>query len=182
MGEYFLIANIDKRQFLSAASMNENPKRSGFLLGLHGRVLALLVCKSDDLRHDYGSLAGSWYGDRVIAAGDDNGVPDAYGIVTSSSNAPDRNLYQLTRQEYEDISLAALAMLCRGDRAVVDKLVEAAAAGDASTLLLVGDTVFIGRSTELDDAMRKRLGRGWVGRYRHACDASAWRKLNAPPS
>ena len=67
MGEYFLIANVDKRQFLSAGSMNESSKRGGFLRGLHGRALALLVCRSDELRHGYGELAGSWYGDRVIA-------------------------------------------------------------------------------------------------------------------
>lgn len=181
MGEYFLIANIDKRQFLSAASMNENPKRSGFLRGLHGRALALLVCKADELHHVYGELAGSWYGDRVIATGDDNGVPDAYGVVTSGADTLDRNLYQLARQTYEDISLAAVAMLCRGDQRVVEELVEAAADGNVGALLLVGDAVFLARSRELEEAMRKRLGKDWVGRYRRACDASSWRQLNTRP-
>ncbi len=177
MAEYFLIANIDKRQYLSAASMNENPKRSGFLRGLHGRALALLVCKSEELRHGYGELAGSWFGDRVIATGDDNGVPDAYGVVTSLAEAPDRNLHHLARESYEDISLAAVAMLCRGDQRVVEELVGAAAGGHDDALVLLGDAVFIARSTELEKAMRERLGKDWVGRYRRACNASSSRQL-----
>lgn len=174
MGEYFLIANIDKRQYLSAASMNENSKRNGFLSGLHGRALGLLVCRSDELRHGYGDLAGSWYGDHVIATGDDNGVPDAYGVITSGADAPDRNLFHLAVQTYEDISLAAIAMLCRGDQHVTAELAEAAAGGDPAALQLVGDAVFVAQSRELEAAMGKRLGKGWVGRYR-ACDASSFR-------
>lgn len=182
MGEYFIIANIDKQQYLSAASMNENPKRHGFLRGLHGRALALLVCQSDELRHGYGELAGSWYGDRVVATGDDNGVPDSYGVSTSGPEASDRNLYQLACQTYENISLAAVAMLCRGDQEVVDELVEAAVGGNVGALLLVGDTVFVGQSSELADAMRQRGGSEWVGRYRRACDASSSRQLKSRPN
>ena len=181
MGEYFVIVNIDKRQYLSAASMNENNKRGGFLRGLHGRALALLVCKSDELRHGYGELAGSWFGDRVIATGDDNGVPDAYDMVTRGVETPDRNLYELARQEYDDISLAAVVMLCRGDRTVVDELVTAAGKSDGA-LLVVGDAVFVAQYAELGEAMRAQHGEGWVRRYQRACDASSWRQNKTRPN
>ncbi|HEU4386215.1 MAG TPA: hypothetical protein VFV34_00360 [Blastocatellia bacterium] len=181
MGECFLIANIDKRQYLSAGSMNENPKRSGFLRGLHGRALALLMCKSDELRHGYGSLAGSWYGDRVIGVGDQNGVADVYGVATSSEDRPGRTLHELARETYEDISLAALAMLCSGDDRVVEALVDAAAEGTNAAMLLVGDLVFVAGSSEIDEVMRKRFGKKWAGRYRRACEESSTRQQMARP-
>jgi hypothetical protein len=182
VSEYFLIVNIDKRQYLSAGAMNENPKRSGFLRGLHVRALGLLVCQSEDVRHGYGSLAGSWYGDRVIVVGDQNAVPDAHGVTTSSVERPGRTLYELAREAYEDISLAAVAMLCSGDAGVVEALVEAAAADRAGALLLVGDVVYVAGSSELDEAMRKRFGKEWVGRYRRACEASSTRQHRAQPN
>ena len=169
MGECFLIANIDKRQYLSAGSMNENPKRRGFLRALHGRALGLLVCRSDDVGHGYGDLAGSWYGDRIIAVGDQNAVPDAYGITTSTAERPDRTLYDVASETYEDISLAAVAMLCRGDERVVEALVVAAVATEAGAMQLVGDVVFVAGSSELEEAARKRLGKEWVGLYRRVC-------------
>jgi hypothetical protein len=173
VGECFLIANIDKRQYLSAGSMNENPKRRGFLRSLHGRALGLLVCRSSDVGHGYGELAGSWYGDRIIAVGDQNAMPDAHGITTSTAERPNRTLYDVVSETYEDISLAAVAMLCRGDERVVEDLIEAAVADGSRAMRLVGDVVFVAGSSELDEAMRKRLGKEWVGRYRRMCGSGS---------
>jgi hypothetical protein len=103
-------------------------------------------------------------------------------VNTSGPEASDRNLYQLASQTYEDISLAAVAMLCRGDPGVVDELVEAVVGGNAGALLLVGDAVFVTGSSELEDAMRQRVGNEWVGRYRRACDASSSRSLKPRPN
>lgn len=166
MGEYFIIVNSDKRQYLSAATIGENNKRSGFLRGLHGRALALLACQSDEVRHGYGPLAGSWSGDQIIAAGDDNGQPDAYGVPTATAERPDRNLYQLAHEEYVDISLAAVAMLCRGDESVVENLVSQAEEGDEAVFLLIGNIVFTTECLELKRAIEARVGREWVSRYK----------------
>ncbi len=63
---------------------------------------------------DFGPLAGSWFGDPVIAAGDDYGQPDQYGIQTSIEQNPQRNLNVMATEEFEDITYQALAMLCQG--------------------------------------------------------------------
>ena len=95
--------------------------------------------------------------------------------MTAGVDAPERNLYHLASQTYEDISLAAIAMLCRGDHEVAEQLAEAASDGSVAALRLVGDAVFVAQSRELEAAMRAKMGKEWVGRYRRARDASTLR-------
>jgi hypothetical protein len=64
--------------------------------------------------YTYGPLRGAWCGDRVYAAGDEHG-PDLHGVKTSTLEDPMRNLYGLAHDEYEDVSYAALAMLCEDE-------------------------------------------------------------------
>jgi hypothetical protein len=108
MGQYFIFVNPIKRQFLDADKFNEGVKSYSVLCGYHAYAVALLVCSLTEIDHSYGQLAGSWYGDPVIVAGDDEGEPDAYGIKTSTLENPERNLYWQASEEFEDINEAKL--------------------------------------------------------------------------
>jgi hypothetical protein len=114
MGQYFIIVNPVKRQYIDAIRFSENIKASGYMRGYQTLVVALLVCNGVEVHHTYGPLAGSWCGDPVIAAGDDHGQADQYGIKTSTDADPTRNLNRMAHEEFEDISYQAIAMLCRG--------------------------------------------------------------------
>jgi hypothetical protein len=160
MSECYLVVNVDQRQYLSAAALRESAKRGGFLRGLHGRALALLVCRADALRLDYGPLAGSWHGHRIVAADDHHPTAVAVGDAVIA------DLHETARREFEDISLAALAMLCRGDPEIVQQLVDAAAEDAPGAIALAGDVVFLASSTPLQDELDRRLGKAWVARYR----------------
>jgi hypothetical protein len=127
MSQYFLIVNPVKRQYIDASRFDERTKASGFMRGYHATAVALLVCQSIEVGHRYGPLAGSWYADPIIAAGDDHGQPDQYGFATSTSTNPDRNLYQLARDEFEDISYQAIAMLCLAQDGFAEEIAEKAA-------------------------------------------------------
>ncbi len=162
MSECYLIANLDRRQYLSAQRFNESPKRGGFLRGLHARALALLICRADAVHHDFGALAGSWFGERVLAAGDHH--PTAIAAEAGRDGIED--LHQTALREFEDISLAALAMLCQGDPAVVEQLVDAVASEQARAIGIAGDLVFLADATALKTALDRRIGKAWVSRYR----------------
>jgi len=97
MGQYFLLVNLDKREYI-------DPHKIGGLLKLWEwcandfcRILPFLLRKSDstgggDLRGPEGyDYAGRWAGDRVVLIGD----------YDSS------DLYQEVRESYRDIAVEA---------------------------------------------------------------------------
>src|SRR5262245_2477999 len=114
MGQYFVFVNPVKKQFLDAGKFDEGVKYWNVLVGYHAYAIALLVCRLDEIEHSYCEHAGSWFSDPVIVAGDDEGPPDAYGIKTTTAEKPERNLYWMASEEFEDISYRAVAMLCKG--------------------------------------------------------------------
>src|SRR3954454_24865959 len=111
MGEYFVIVNPAKRQYLDAFHFGESIKVGGILRGQHGAAVALLIC---DEAGSIPPLGGTWVGDPVIATGD-SAPPNSAGIPTASATDPQRNLYRMAQKEFEDISLPAIAMLCQRD-------------------------------------------------------------------
>jgi hypothetical protein len=107
MGQYYLIVNLDKRQFL-------HPHRCGD--GLHlldiapsgtGTLTALAILLADGNGRCFGDVRspnpviGSWAGDRIVIAGE-------YADDGKFTDDPARNLYHLARDEYEDVSRLAL--------------------------------------------------------------------------
>ena len=165
MGQYFLIVNPAKRQFLDPSSFGMNPKRSGMMQGLPGFAVGLLV--SDDLKEGGPTgLLGSWVGDPVIAAGDDLGRPDPAGISTSSELQPDRNLNGLAREEFEDITPQAIAMLAYFGYA--DELAEFALE-HRHPLRYLGPVVFALKCEPLKKAL-DRLDPDWGKKYKAVCD------------
>jgi hypothetical protein len=174
MGAYFKIVNPDQRQFLDPAGMGVNPKHSGYMYGYFGQAVALLCCKADEVGRNFGPLAGSWYGHRIIAANDDYGVPDAYGIVTATVERPDRNLNGLAGDEYEDITGKAMGMLALAFEDYADAQVTSM--GDSelidvgnAVLLYEHDPAFRPGCDLLRQALERAIGKNWIDRYRRAC-------------
>jgi hypothetical protein len=166
MSQYFKIVNPVKRQYIDPIRFSENIKASGYMRGYHAVAVALLVCHASEVGHHYGSLAGSWYGDPVIAAGDDHGQPDQYGFKTSTGMDPQRNLNQLAREEFEDISYQAIAMLCQGRDGFAAELAARAAATPSRHLFVqLGNVVMLVGCEPLEEALADAFGREWRKLY-----------------
>jgi hypothetical protein len=177
MGQYFKIVNPTKKQYLDPGHFDENNKASGYMLGVHAAAVAVLVCKPLDVpAHDrYGSLEGTWFGDALYAAGDDNGEPNPECMVTVTPEAPDRNLNQMAEQEFEDISYRAIAMLCEGRDYYADLFAMRVAGmwGDA-LLVHLGNVVFQLGCDPLRKALERVLGVDWPDRYKAAHQNRPW--------
>lgn len=167
MGQYFIFVNPIKRQFLDADKFSEGVKSYSVLSGYHAYAIALLVCNLSEVDHSYGQLAGSWYGDPVIVAGDDEGEPHAYGIRSSTLENPERDLYWQASEEFEDISCSAVAMLSVGRRGFADEIVARAVSGFSpqSGLIDLGNVVIETGCEPLKQALVKGFGEDWTDKY-----------------
>jgi hypothetical protein len=107
MGQYYLVVNIDKKQYLDPHRCGDGLKLLEFGCSANGTLTALAVLLADgngrgggDLRSQH-PIIGTWAGDRIVVAGDyaDHGrfVPDKT-----------RNLYELAREYFDDLSRPAL--------------------------------------------------------------------------
>ncbi len=188
MGQYFHIVNPAKAQYVSAGTFEENNNASGVMRGFHANALALLVCKVDEAMSPPPELAGSWFGDKVYVVGNDYGKADAYGIKTSTLGDPDRNLYFLALEEFEDVSLKAIAMMCEWDDYWAERFVEDCVEGRPGMLICLGNTVFTIGCEPLRSELEKRLGKDWGMQYRSAWLTHGIRPVeaigqwkNAPP-
>jgi hypothetical protein len=123
-----------------------------------------------NLRHDFGPLAGSWCGGPIYVVGDEQTEPDVFGINTSTIENPDRNLYWMAEEEFEDISYKAIAMLCEGRDGFAEEIAERAATGLSAdrNLVNLGHVVFIIGCESLKRALEKAYGKDWVSKYKEA--------------
>lgn len=162
MGDYFLIVNPVKRQYLDPSRFGEGVKFSAVLRGdycLHALKLLITDCFKT-----YGtSFPGAWLGDPVILTSFDAGVPNPAGLVTATSEEPDRNLNAMARQEFANISYRALAHLCH----VPDTAAELANRAKENDGLLIdlGATLEQYRVPALEFALEAAVGRPWRKRY-----------------
>jgi len=167
MGQYFVFVNPVKKQFLDAGKFDEGVKYGSVLVGNHAYAIALLVCKLDEVEHSYGELAGYWFGDPVIVAGDDEGPPNAYGIRTATAQNPDRNLYWMASEEFEDISYRAVAMLCEGRKGFAKEIVDRALNGlnPEASIFELGNVVSHVGCAPLKEALIEGYGENWIEKY-----------------
>ena len=171
MGRYLLIANPDKQQFVTEHSYGCSAKSSSYMHGMTAHAVALLVCKPTDVSNDtYDQLAGSWYGDRVIAAGDDYCPPNQDGIQTATPGAPERNLYEMACDEFEDISHSAMLMMSRADTWFADRFVRLAKELDTKLFLVLAKCAIEDDSETLQVALEAVNGANWKTKYRRACE------------
>ena len=137
MGQYYLVVNVDKREFLHPHKMGDGLKLMEFGNSGDGTMLALALLLADGCRRggDYharkGStpdpaLIGRWKGDRIVIAGDyaDTGFTPKPEEWTASERAKLKehfsdgtkleehvNLYAWAESFFEDISLKMRALI-----------------------------------------------------------------------
>ena len=110
MGQYYLVVNLDKRQFLDPHCCGDGLKLLEFGCSGTGTLTALAVLLADgngrgrgDLRSN-NPIIGSWAGDRIVVAGD---YADDGKFVADQK----RNLYGVAREEFQDVSRTVLRAL-----------------------------------------------------------------------
>jgi len=107
MGQYYLIVNLDKKQFLHPHKCGDGLKLLEFGCSANGTLTALAILLADgnnrgggDLHSDH-PIIGSWAGDRIVIAGD-------YADEGRFTDDTARNLYCVANEEFMDISRQAL--------------------------------------------------------------------------
>ena len=112
MGQYFLVVNLDKKQYLSPHSLADGAK----LLELEkGTPVAFFVLASQGAP-DLGSVAGRWAGDRIVVAGDwgeEEHLLPAAEVRAFRKKHPGEpaNVYGVASALYKDVSFEVLEKL-----------------------------------------------------------------------
>lgn len=123
MGQYYVIANIDKKQFINPHVFGDGIKLLEFGASGCGAMtgLAVLLANSNnrgggDLRSD-NKIIGSWAGDRIVVAGDYAEMKDpGEGKVSSK-----RTLYMICHDpqsgdpDFKDISMEVVSALAEDE-------------------------------------------------------------------
>jgi hypothetical protein len=92
MGEYYIVANPDKRQYLNSNSLGGmSVKLPGVLASPLPQILVWLLADSAPISGGWG-MAGIWAGDRIAVAGDEG---------------PSAGVYERARAEFRDITVEA---------------------------------------------------------------------------
>jgi hypothetical protein len=183
VGEFFIIVNPVKRQYLRPSDFGEYFKSSWVPSGHHAVATAMLICgySSSHLsaRADHGEKViepGSWYGDPIERVGDEE-LPNTHGVQTATPEDPKRNLYVMALAEFENVALRALAMLIneRRDaaRGLAATVVENEYEGktllrNLGDILLHGDT--LDDPSKLEEALKSIVGSDWLTKYRQVCE------------
>lgn len=168
MGQYFIIANPAKRQYLDINDFEENPKASGYMHGLHAAAVGILCCDPTEVRngsgtplYDFQPWAGAWRGDRVYAAGDDYGWPNDHGLQTTKPEQPERNLYWLAKQEFEDITEAVIVAMCESSDTFAELFVRGPSTPSPFRLIRFGDLALKHDCRNLRTALEQTFGSDW---------------------
>jgi len=161
MGEYFLIVNPVKCQYLDAIRFGESIKRGGWFQGKHGIAVALLLL--DTQMRPPTSLVGSWVGDSVIVTGD-SAAPHTALLQTATVEEPKRNLYATASEEFEDLSHRAIVMVFEERQESIEEFVNRAKE-QRSLLVELGDIVFYLKYHPLELALKRLIGPDWIKLY-----------------
>ena len=70
MGEYYIVANPDKRQYLNSNSLGMSVKLLGVMASPLPRILVWLLADGAPISGGWG-MGGTWAGDRIVVAGDE---------------------------------------------------------------------------------------------------------------
>ena len=111
MGQYYRIVNIKKKQYITPHIFGDGSKLMEFSMSRNGVLTGLAILLADgngrgggDL-HSTNPIVGSWAGDNIVITGD-------YADEGKFVKEQDKNLYQLSGIEGEDVSLKVLDALC----------------------------------------------------------------------
>jgi len=135
MGQYYLIVNLDKREYLYPHRFGDGLKLTEFGCSSNGTMTALAILLADgngrgggDLETD-NPIIGSWAGDRIVAAGDyadggrwlEGADPQALRAVakerfTEGHQQPERvNLYAWADTHFRDVSDVVIQAMLKDD-------------------------------------------------------------------
>jgi hypothetical protein len=124
MGQYYLIVNVTKKQFIHPHRFDDGMKLMEFAPRGNGTMMALAVLLSNGNGRGGGDLqsgsdiVGSWAGDQIVIAGD-YGDPGKFikgvsrkhlqeiadeSFSEGHRDADNVTLYHLARADYEDVS------------------------------------------------------------------------------
>ena len=110
MGQYYIIANLDKREYLLPNKFGDGAKLWEFSTSSGGTMSALAVLLASSNGRGGGDLQaespiiGSWAGDRIVITGD-------YDDEGRFGAPPDTNLWDWALDNWRDISLNILAVM-----------------------------------------------------------------------
>ena len=171
MSQYFVLANSNKREYFGPGDFGEELSGYCFPQGgyMHIHGLALLVCRTDNILgspNRWGTLAGAWAGDTVVAVGDEASAEE----------------HDMVMMEYGNIGHKVLIMLCEGDLVCDDEddfiptIVRASKDGGKSSLLrTLGCAALVAGYKPLEEELHRQWGPGWVAKYHE--EMESWGKF-----
>jgi hypothetical protein len=167
VGQYYLIANLTKRQFIELSLLGDSIRFSGLGKGLHAIALARMLAvfpmptaEDKDLSPASGFVVrhGCWAGDRVVFAGD-HADPAEEAQQLGLEGNPSENLYAQASfgEGWRDISLEVLAYLAL-DSDLLERLLRRAEE-DSDYLKVLWDAARIQSTKSLEWALKERFGK-----------------------
>jgi hypothetical protein len=150
MGEYYIFANVTKREFFNPGDFGEGIKRSTLLYGYHAMALGLLFCKGLVCH----PLCGAWSGDEVTITGDHE-----HSHPATEGQHPD--LYWQAHKSFRNIGAEAIAMLCLFHTDVAGEFAKRAKS-DERLLMRLSGIVFQDGCKPLEKALAAEMGQGWA--------------------
>jgi len=110
MGQYYVIVNLDKKEYIHPHKFGDGLKLLEFGTSSCGTMTGLTILLADgngqgggDLQSDH-TIIGSWAGDRIVVSGD-------YADEGKFTNDPTINLYGFAKEHFEDISEAVITAM-----------------------------------------------------------------------
>lgn len=120
MGQYNVIVNLDKKEFLYPHRFGDGLKLLEFGSSGRGTMLALAVLLANsrnrgggDLHTDDTTWYGRWAGDSIVIAGDYAEARDA------GEPAEGMNLYGLCDEEFVDISIGIINVINQAHKGLI---------------------------------------------------------------
>lgn len=114
MGQYYMIVNITKREYLDPQDCTDGLKLMEFGLSAEGTMSCLAILLADGNGNGGGDLdsenpiIGSWAGDKIVITGD-------YADEGRFTRSKKRNLYAMCDDNFRNVSEEAMLALTDDD-------------------------------------------------------------------
>lgn len=123
----FVVVNLRRGQFIDPALIKLRARNfrilegaTRLLQGASAFAVGLLIADTVNRKSGQEGFFQEWLGDPVMMAYRDS-APNPPGITTTSGANPQRNLYHMAQEEFEDYTGHAIVNLMRHDRWVVEQ-------------------------------------------------------------
>lgn len=155
MGEYFLYANLDRREYFMIDAVGGATKRAGIGRNLGARALGLLLMQRRE-GADTNVIAGSWANQRVAVIGDS--LPE----------------FETARTSFKNLASAVALLLLEHE---ADELI-AAAERDERLFVLLAELAHVHRVASAARVLAQRFGADWPKLY---AKKRATSRVEVPP-